>query len=195
MSPSKSERSRKAVKSPRVKQEANETKVKLDPSRESDDDLDEVKSPIKKKLHLDNITKLETDIVDEKLLAEDAEQPEHMQDDEEKENGEGPEHIPLDLDEPDHLRYSLVQPQHVPHLSIEELKESKHAHRLRKIASLIASKHTDEETLHTIANIVIDSGNYGELSDSYNFDLCNLDKQAIHKISISLNLEQADEII
>lgn len=189
------------MKSPRVKpdvkQEMTEAKVKLEESgagnKVSDDDLDEMKSPMKKKLHLDNITKIETNTVDDKQLAEDAEQSERsdmLQDDSEQTDGE---QTPLDLDQPDHLEYSLVQPQHVPHLSIEDLKDPKHLHRLQNIALFIKNSD-DVGILNTVCEIVIDSGNYGNTSDCFNFDLCNLDKQAIRKISISLKLEHPDEI-
>lgn len=194
MSPPKAERSRKAVKSPRVKpekdskQEMTETKVMLEESgevkKESDDDLDELKSPLKKKLHLDNITKIDSDTVDEKLL-DDSVQP----------DGEQSDHIPLDLDlhQPENLRY-LVKPDHVPHLSHEELKEAKHQQRLLALATLINDKNTDPHTLWQICQIVLDTGNYGDTADSFKFCLFNLDKQTVHKLAVTLELEQVGEV-
>lgn len=197
VSPPKPDRSRKTVKSPRVKQELKqemtESKVKVEDSvkKDSDDDLNEIKSPQKKKFHLENITKLEKDTVDEKLLVEEAQQ----QDSDPQPEGEQGEHGPLELGQAEHQSsYDLVQPDHLPHPPLEEVKDTKYLSRLQAIAAAISDPRADPETLNTIVNIILETGNFGTSNDSFNFDLCNLDKQSIQKISISLKLEQPGQV-
>ena len=77
--------------------------------------------------HLDNITKLEKDAVDEKFLVEDAQQ----HDSDPQPESDQAEHGPLELGQADHQSYDLVQPDHLPHPPLEEVKDTKYLSRLQ----------------------------------------------------------------
>jgi len=84
---------------------------------------------------------------------------------------------------------SLVQPQHMPHLPTEVVAEPQYLAKLQAISAAISSPLTDQVILNSIVDIILETGNFAVRGDSFDFDLCNLDKQSVNKISVFLKLE------
>jgi len=80
------------------------------------------------------------------------------------------------------------QPHHMPHLCKEEVSDKDYLTKLQAIASAISSPHTQEEVLNSIVDVILDTGNFVTTSNSFDFDLCNLDKQSVNRISDFLKL-------
>jgi len=89
----------------------------------------------------------------------------------------------------DEVANNCCQPQHMPHLSIEEVSDPDYLAKLQAIAAAISSPHTEEEVLNSIVDVILDTGNFVTTDDSFDFDLCNLDKQSVNRISGFLKLE------
>merc|ERR1711974_286436 len=74
------------------------------------------------------------------------------------------------------------QPHHRPFPPIEELQDRKYWAKLQTINAAINDPHTGQDQLNQIVDLILETGNFSTSAESFNFDICNLEKSVVQQI-------------
>lgn len=80
------------------------------------------------------------------------------------------------------------QEHHMPHPTLEDLREKQYLDRLQAINTALASPHTDVHLLNSVVDLILETGNFSTDQENFQFDICNLDQGTIGKIETVLEL-------
>jgi len=80
------------------------------------------------------------------------------------------------------------QDHHLPHPSIEELRDTQYLARLQAINMAINSPCTAVALLNSVVELILETGNFSTDQEHFQFDICNLDQGTISKIETILEL-------
>jgi len=80
------------------------------------------------------------------------------------------------------------QKHHMPHPSIEELKDKAYLARLQVISKTLSNPRTAASLLNSVVDLILETGNFATDKENFNFDICNLDQGTIGKIEEVLEL-------
>lgn len=80
------------------------------------------------------------------------------------------------------------QEHHMPHPTIEELRDKLYLARLQAINLALASPHTPVSLLNSAVELILETGNFSTDQENFQFDICNLDQGTIGKIETVLEL-------
>jgi len=96
---------------------------------------------------------------------------------EEEEDGEVHE-------EEEEVREPYCQPHHrpFPFPPIEQLQDRKYWAKLQKINAAINNPQTGQDQLNQIVDLILETGNFSTSAESFNFDICNLEKSVVQQI-------------
>jgi len=74
------------------------------------------------------------------------------------------------------------QPRHRPFPPIEELQDRKYWAKLQTINAAINDPQTGQDQLNQIVDLILETGNFSTNTESFNFDICNLEKSVVQQI-------------
>jgi len=80
------------------------------------------------------------------------------------------------------------QENHMPHPSIEELRDKRYLARLKTISMVLSDPHTTVTMLNSVVDLILETGNFSADHENFQFDICNLDQGTIGKIEAVLEL-------
>lgn len=99
-----------------------------------------------------------------------------------------PKEEPVKMEVEEEEAEPYCQAHHRPHPGLEELQDHKYIAKLEAISSAIADPHTGQEQLNSIVDIIMETGNFSTSSESFDFDICNLERSVVQQIESVLGL-------